>query len=48
MDNDKITEQFKQRMSLSHKIGERPWRSSSQSTLLSLFEKCWKTTSGNL
>jgi len=29
---------------VSHTIGERPWRSSSQPTRLSLFSKCCKTT----
>jgi len=32
---------------VSHRIGEGPWRSSSQPTLFISFEKCWKLTLGN-
>jgi len=32
IDDGKITDQFKQSATVSHKIGERPWRSSCQPT----------------
>jgi len=41
-----VAQQCKQKGAVSCRIGEGPWRSSSQ-PCLSLFEKCWKTTVGD-
>jgi len=45
--NAAIADQCKQRGTVSHRIGEWPWRSSSQPTLFISFEKHWKPTFEN-